>query len=158
MSNDVDEALKRARAHFRSSILEGLEGTRALLQATVHASGLTDVSKDSMVGQVERQLEDLIAVLRDSAAFTIPRALAEPLQTAIDAEINRWEQRSRTDPDARLVLRAFLGMRELLWEVGMRSDGAGGPPEPRTTAKTSPRAHKAARPERNRVQRFKLED
>ncbi len=124
MSNDVDEALKRARAHFRSSILEGLEGTRALLQATVHASGLTDVSKDSMVGQVERQLEDLIAVLRDSAAFTIPRALAEPLQTAIDAEINRWEQRSRTDPDARLVLRAFLGMRELLWEVGMRSDGA----------------------------------
>ena len=111
-----------------------------------------------MGGQVERQLEDLNAVLRDSPAFSIPRALAEPRQTAIDAEINRWEQRSRTDPDARLVLRAFLGMRGLLWEVEIRSDDAGGPPEPRTTAKTSPRAHKAARPERNRVQRFKLED
>ena len=117
----------------------------------MHASGLTTASADSMVGQLQEQLEDLIAVLRGSASFAMPRALAAPLSAAIEIEIKRWEERSRTDPDARLVLRAFLGMRELLWEVSTRDDGARTPAEPRSNA--DPR--KATRP---RVQRFDIED
>lgn len=154
MSTEIDEALRRARTHLRNSTLEGLEATRALLEAATHASGLTTNSADSMVGQLQGQLEDLISALRNNASFVMPRALAEPLEAAVDAEIKRWEERSRTDPDARLVLRAFLGMRELLWEFSTRSDGARDPVEPQPNV--NPR--KAPRSQRDRVQRFDIED
>jgi len=36
---------------------------------------------------------------------------------AVDAEIERWASRASNDPDARTVLHAFLGMREILWEL-----------------------------------------
>jgi hypothetical protein len=52
----------------------------------------------------------------------------DEVAAALDAEIARWEASSRDDPEARAVLRAFLGVREILWEVGLRPltrDGAG---------------------------------
>lgn len=154
MSSEIDQALRRARTHLRNSTLEGLEAARALLEVAMHASGLTTASADSLTGRLQAQLEDLIAALRDNGSFRLPRALAEPLTEAVDAEIRRWEERAKDDPDARLVLRAFLGMRELLWEVSTRGDGARAPVEPRP--KTRPQ--KATRPARNRVQRFDIED
>ena len=154
MNEEVEQALGRAREHLRTSTLEGLEATRALLEAAMHASGLTATSPDSMLRQLQDQLEELISVLRNSASFALPRALAEPLSAAIDAEIKRWEQRSESDPDARLVLRAFLGMRELLWEISVRGDDPRDPagPRPNTRPRQSPR------PKRTRVQRFDIED
>lgn len=53
-------------------------------------------------------------VVRDGGSLL--RAVAE----ALDAEIGRWEERSRHEPEARPVLRAFLAVRELLWELGVR--------------------------------------
>ena len=50
-------------------------------------------------------------------------AVAETLADALDAEIGRWEQRAAEDPEARAVLRAFLGLREVLWEIGIRRSG-----------------------------------
>jgi len=154
VSSPADEALQRARTHLRNFTLEGLEAARALLEAARHASGLTAATPDSIVDQLQEQLEELIAALRNNASFVVPRALAEPLGAAIDIEIKRWEERSQTDPDARLVLRAFLGMRELLWEVSARSEGVSKSVAPRPkTAKRS-----GARPDQPRVQRFKIED
>ena len=49
---------------------------------------------------------------------------------ALDGEITRWEGRSRTDPEARPVLRAFLGVREILWEITARGGGPAPSPEP----------------------------
>jgi len=70
---------------------------------------------------------------------------------ALDAEIARWEKRAAADGDARAVLRAFLGLRELLWEVGVR-------PRPEPAAPPAARGRKAGpdRPQ-GRVQRVHVE-
>lgn len=143
-----------AREHLRKATLEGLEAARALLQAAMLTAGGPSTGADSWSDNVLRGLEDLITRLRENASFTLPSAVAEPLAAALDAEIRRWEQRSRTDPDARLVLRAFLGLRELLWELGMRH-------EPESTGGASApasRRHGRAKPGRDRVLRFDIED
>jgi len=49
---------------------------------------------------------------------------------ALEVEIQRWEARSTQEEEARSVLRAFLGLREFLWELGIR-------PTPADTAKGS---------------------
>ena len=154
MSESAEEALERARVHLRQATLEGLEAARALLRAAVLTGGLADPSGDSWAGQVQHNLEELIAGLRENGAFTLPTAFTEPLATALEAEIKRWEQRSQTDPDARPVLRAFLGLRELLWELGMRHDPA---PTSEGTPPTPP-GDDSARPKRGRVQRFDIDD
>ena len=154
MSSEFDEALSRARTHLRNSTLEGLEAARAMLEAAMHASALAKASPDSMVSELQNQLDDLISRLRENNAFALPRALAEPLGAAIDSEIRRWEARSHKDPDARLVLRAFLGMRELLWEISSRDGDAGEAPKRKPPEHTS----KTAAPKKDRVQRFKIED
>lgn len=154
MSRGPEEALQRARAHLRQAALEGLEAGRDLLEAAVQTGGRTEAADASWLGDWLRNLEDLIAELRRDGSLRLPSVLADPLAAAVDAEIERWEQRSRTDPDARLVLRAFLGLRELLWELGMRpATDRRGEPAPSTPARPNPE-----RPRRNRVQRFKLED
>jgi hypothetical protein len=154
MSSEVDQALQRARMHLRNSMLEGLEGLRALLEAVAHASGQTSASTDSLIGQIQTQIEDLISMVRDRASFVLPKIVLLPLNEAVETEIKRWQERAKHDPDARLVLRAFLGMRELIWEFSHPRGGADGPAETRT--KRTPK--KPAEPTRNRVQRFDIED
>lgn len=154
MNRSSDEVLQRARGHLRQAAIEGLEATRALLEIAIQTSGLAQMADSSWVGNLQRTLEDQIAEFRRTGSLRLPSPIAEPLAAAIDAEIARWEMRSRNDSDARLVLRAFLGLRELLWELGMRV----APEEkeektPRNAVKPRP-----SRPPRNRVQRFKLED
>jgi hypothetical protein len=155
MTDETNEALQRARSHLRNSTLEGLEAVRALLEAAIHASGVLATSPDSLVSQLREQLDDLIAAVRNNTGFVMPHAFAEPLRTAMDAEIKRWEKRAQTDPDARLVLRAFLEMRALLWENSAHEDVSGKTNEPSSSA-TNPRG--TAGPKRKRVQRFQIED
>jgi hypothetical protein len=50
--------------------------------------------------------------------------LLDSIADALDAEIVRWEQLAADDLEARSVLRAFLGLRELLWEFGVRRSGS----------------------------------
>jgi len=154
LSGGAEEALQRARAHLRQATLEGLEAARALLQAAIQPRGRPAASSDSWLGNMLRSLDDLITGLRENASFTLPSALTEPLAVALEVEIKRWEERSQTDPDARLVLRAFLGLREFLWELGMRHDAP-----PTSEASVSNSGHRGpTRPKRGRVQRFKIED
>ena len=73
---------------------------------------------------------------------------------AIDDEIALWEERARNNTDARTILRAFLGLRELLWEFGVRSPET--PSEPDAATRPTPR--KSARRRRTpRVQRVSIE-
>jgi len=151
MTREVDEALERARAHLLRATLEGIEAARALLEAAVRSSGLTEASEDSITENLQRTLENLRTALRENASFVFPRRFAEPLAEALEVEIKRWERRSQIDEDARPVLRAFLGLRELLWDLGMRREGA-----PTTTPSTPEPESKTQR--RARVQRFEVED
>ena len=102
-------------------------------------------------GLERRQISHTVQVLPgegDSAGM-----LAK-LAEALDGEIARWEIRARDDAEARSVLRAFLGLRELLWEFGIR---VGDPPtrEPRSAA-TRKSARPAAR-SRKKVQRIRVQ-
>jgi len=154
LSDAAQEALHRARTHLQQATLEGLEAARALVQAAMHTSGLARATADSWAGNVQRSLEELIAALRENGTFILPSVLAEPLAAALEAEIKRWEQRSQTDPDARPGLRAFLGLRELPWELGLRRE----PPSEGERSPSSSETRDPARPKRDRVQRFNVED
>ena len=86
--------------------------------AALASSGLpSDASR--LLAPLAQLLESLAQGLApDSAAVSAP--LLAALADALDAEIARWEARARDDAEARAVLRAFLGVRELLWELGVR--------------------------------------
>jgi hypothetical protein len=130
-----------------------------LLLAAMISGGLDDAPDDSLAGHLRRTLEDLIARVRDNTALVFPPALTAPLIAALNGEIRRWEQRSRKDADARPVLRAFLGLRELLWELGLREDGAPASEAPRAKEPATSNPDRTARgPGRARVERFDVED
>jgi hypothetical protein len=132
----LEQALRRALGHARSAAGEAALAARALLDAaSLGATGVPADGHEPLRGAV-RWLEELAA---SAGASRWLAALGE----ALDAEIARWEARSRSDPEARGVLRAFLGLREMLWELGVR--GAAPPPEAAARAtRTRPRPRPAA--------------
>jgi hypothetical protein len=152
------EALTRAARHARLAAAEALAAWRALVDAGALLATGGPSARVRGLGGVSRLTLELEAALRGGTAAggeALVRALAE----ALDAEIARWEARSVEDPDARAVLRAFLGLRELLWEVGVRvpAEAAAAPdpagprmrPEPRRPVVAAPRTRRrAARLER----------
>jgi hypothetical protein len=119
----VQGALARAGRHARRAAAEAILSARALLDAAALLQGGAPAEASPALGQIALWLERIAAgIAPDGAADAdLTRALAE----ALDAEIARWEERARDDADARAVLRAFLGLRELLWELGVRSAPAG---------------------------------
>jgi hypothetical protein len=68
---------------------------------------------------------ETLALRVDAGDLNMPDELIGPLLDALDHEVERWENRARDDVEARSVLRAFLGLREILWELGMRRTTAG---------------------------------
>jgi hypothetical protein len=130
----VEEALSRSLRHARRALTEGLLAARSLLDAASLAiagkpaslaQGETRAATDLrlIVATLARGLDELIEVTRSSDE-ALPTPVVEAILGALDAEILRWEGRSRSDPDARAVLRAFLGLREILWELGLRGRDA----------------------------------
>jgi hypothetical protein len=117
--------------------------------ATLAASG--EAAENSVLAPAAKLLEGLVADLQPGTPGS--DSLLSSFADALDAEIGRWEKRSRKDPDARVVLRAFLGVRELLWEMGVRTH-----PEP--GARQHPPAASTERPrpaQPARVQRVRVE-
>jgi len=112
------EALAEARLHARRAAAEAAAALRALLDAaTLAARG--EPAAGGRLAPLAEALEHAAAWLHPEGerdADAVLRALAGGL----DAEIARWEARSREDPEARSVLRAFLAVREVLWELGSR--------------------------------------
>lgn len=129
MPETVEEALARARRHGRAAVAEALAATHALLDAASLATSGRPSEAQRFLAPLAKALQDLS---RSLAGDADPRAasLLTALADALDAEIGRWEARADAgDPDARAVLRTFLGVRELLWELGVRRP----PDRPRPT-------------------------
>ena len=121
----VGEALARARHHGRNAAGESLAALQALVEAVSLATRGRNADASRLFGPLAKLFEGLIDDLgRDGAAAT---RILEAIAFAVDDEISRWEERADEDVEARTVLRAFLGLREVLWEIGVRrSPGAGG--------------------------------
>lgn len=154
----VDEALARALRHGKAAAAEVLAAGRALLDAVALATRGKATDADPLFGPVAQLMEDLEARLATNRSDATP-ALFSALAEALDAEIARWEERARNDAEARAVLRAFLGIRELLWEFGVRNTGRAGEGEPETEAPRSDRPDepRPAAKKRRRVQRVRVE-
>jgi len=99
----------------------------AALQALLDAMALGLSGKaaegDAILGPLSRSLQELRALIAPEDS-RFGDSLLSALFDALDAEIARWEVRSRDDPNARSVLRAFLGVREILWEISSRGQQA----------------------------------
>ncbi len=150
----VEQALARAGEHARSALRETLATVHALLDAASLLTSGEPSEAHRLLGPIARLLQGLGAELDGDSeeAAALLRALAE----ALDSEISRWEDRARDDDEARSVLRAFLGLRELLWEVGVRRDGdagKGGKPGARKPRK----AGRPTKPKGPRVRRVPVE-
>lgn len=122
------QALARARRHGRAAARESAAALRALLDATALATSGRDASVGGLAPLAE-QLDALGAWLEAGAEPDAARLLDAVLD-ALDEEIGRWEARSREEPEARPVLRAFLAVRELLFELGVRRGRGAGDEEP----------------------------
>jgi hypothetical protein len=148
----AQEALARSGRHARAALCESLRALEALLDAASLAASGELAATRRVLGPLARSLaaaaDDLEGASRDGS-LSLLAAVAE----ALDAEIARWELRAREDPDARAVLRAFLGLRELLWEFGVRRAEGG---EPAAASGVRPRRAPARRA-RLRVQRVPVE-
>jgi hypothetical protein len=131
----VDEALAEALTHARTAAAEALRAMRALLDASclaihgepaaleksrAHESSGTRLAFAGLATGLET-----LALRVDAGDLNMPDELIGPLLDALDHEVERWENRARDDVEARSVLRAFLGLREILWELGMRRTTAG---------------------------------
>jgi hypothetical protein len=147
----VTEALERARLHGRAAAAETLAALRALLDAAALASSGAPSDRSRVLQPLAHLLDDLASQL--SGTSGLPSSVLEAIAEALDAEIERWEQRARDDTDARAVLRAFLGLREVLWEFGVRARGKA------SAAPATPRPGEPARRRgsRRRVQRVRVE-
>jgi len=122
----VEDALARALEHARVAAAEAALAARALLDAaSLGASGVPAEGHAPLRGLL-RWLDEAAAGAGGGAGARWAAALAD----ALDAEIARWEARSRSDPEARGVLRAFLGLRELLWELGVQRAAPAEAPAP----------------------------
>src|SRR5262245_11539000 len=104
------DAIARARRHAKNAVGEALQAIRALLDAASLAASGAPASSSALFAPVEGWIARASRSL--SADGGLGDGLAEEIAAALEHEIARWEQRARTDDDARPVLRAFLGLRE----------------------------------------------
>jgi hypothetical protein len=157
-SESAAEALARARTHTHAAIAEALAATHALLDASSLAVSGDVSASNAVLGPIARILEGLRAEFDESATTGEAAALLRSVAEALDAEIARWETRAETDPEARAVLRAFLGLRELLWEFGIRRKSDASEGEETSTRATRKKGRSTStRRKQPRVQRVTVE-
>jgi hypothetical protein len=145
----VGAALARARQHGRAAAAEALATVRALIEAASLAASGRPSEASRLLGPLAKLLEALGNELGGDPGDG-SSAILDSIAGAIDDEIALWEERARDDTEARTVLRAFLGLREILWEFGVRRSGDAEdadadepqrpPPPSRRTAEKSRRA------------------
>lgn len=153
------EALARARAHARSAVSEAILALHALVDAASYATTGEPSSAHPALARLVRPTEAFAVALGGDSTAASP--LVGAIAHALDAEIARWEACAHDDPDARAVLRAYLGLREMLWELGVRrtSPAAATAPGPDAGRRAAPRARttgSAAQRARRRLERVPL--
>jgi len=150
---NVAEALNRARLHGRAAAAESFAAVRAMIDAAALTSGGSASDASRLLGPIAKLFESLGNELGGNAVDGSTRIL-ESIASAVDDEIAVWEEQARTDTEARTVLRAFLGLREVMWEFGVRrasptpkngtadKSRAGGRPRPQAPRPTRPRVQR----------------
>lgn len=133
-AESAGEALGRARLHACRAAAEAAAALEALLDAASLAAGGREARRGGLA-PLARLLEALRTGL-ETQAPSDAAPLLDALQDALDEEIARWEARSREEPEARAVVRAFLAVRELLFELGVHRGRTG--PRPGTSAPSRP--------------------
>lgn len=146
----AQEALARARRHARAAAAEALAALRALLDAATLSTSGEGAANHRLLAPAAALLEDLMRGLDPRGAGADAQLLGA-VADALDEEVARWEARARDDADARAVLRTLLGLREILWELGVRPKTP--PPGPRSPRPGAPQARPAPR----RVQRVQVD-
>jgi hypothetical protein len=132
----VEAALRQALEHARNAMAEGLLAGRSLIDAASlaifgeparlsQAGARTASDARVAFAAMARGIDELATRVRSSDATSAAHeGMLRAMLDALDTEVKRWEQRSAHDADARAVLRAFLGLREILWEFGLRRPDA----------------------------------
>ena len=146
---EARQALARASRHARTAAREATLALRALLDAAALFSAGVPAETHATLQSAAHWLDGLARGVAPEGGSDA--SIAQALADALDAEIARWEARAAQDPDARAVLRAFLGVRELLWELGVRAD---------TRSAAAPRtrpSERSAAPQRRRVERTRVQ-
>ncbi len=143
------EALARARRHARAAGAEATAALGALLDAASLAA--TGTPGSETLPPLAGGLEAVARLLAEDAGASGAELVAGVLD-ALEGEIARWERRAQEDPEARAVLRAFLGLREILWELGVRA-----PRQPAPTATPGERPVERRKPRKTRLQRVSVE-
>ena len=146
------EALERARSHARAAGIELLAALRALIDAAALGWSGRPSEAHSALGAIARSLDGVSARL-EGEWTGLPAPAMQAVLRALDLEIARWEQRSAEDAEARAVRRTFLGLREILWEIGVRRDGQ---PAPAARGKGPSEPASAPPRPRRRVQRVDI--
>jgi len=145
----VAQALARARRHGRTAAAEALAMLRALIEAASITAGGRPSEASRLFGPISKLLDGFAEELAHGTGGRSSEFLAS-IAAAIDAEIAHWEERARDDTEARTVLRAFLGLREVLWEIGVKPSAT--PSSPPATASDRrpdrPDSHRGASPKR----------
>ena len=137
------QALERAQAHARRALGEALASVRALLDAaSIGWSGKPSEAHSALRGIAEL-LDEQSARIQDGQG-AVPAPVMNAVLEALDQEIGRWEKRAASDSEARAVLRTFLGLREILWEFGLRRNVSQEPSNPTPTQKKASTATSAS--------------
>ncbi len=140
----IETALRSAAEHARNALAEGATAARFLLEAAALGATGAPAADNDVLREMAQGLERARRLLEGGNRPDAERWMAR-VSEALEAEIARWEARGRDDPEARAVLRAFLGVREVLWEFGLR------PPAPK------PRPERPAARPGDRLQRVTVE-
>jgi len=115
----ADEAMARARQHGLAALAESALALRALVDAASLAATGAPSDAHAAIAGASTWLDQIAEQLQTGAGRSGAPWL-DAVARVLDAEIERWETRGRDDPEARAVLRAYLGVREILWEFGLR--------------------------------------
>ncbi len=140
----LDQALARSLGHAGNSASEAVLVLRALMDALsidlVDKTVAEHAEPDSPLAKMSEGLETWADALRIGSKNPSREAI-DALLDALDHQIWQWEAKSRNDDDARGVLRAFLGIREIVWELGMALGGR--PSETKAKRGGKPRTRRA---------------
>lgn len=152
----AQEALGRARDHARRALAEALLAARSLLDAAALGISGQPAERVPALARLVGLLEQTSRGLADDTS-RLAGPIVESILDALDHEVRRWELRARDDAEARAVLRAFLGVREILWEFGLRREGEAAPTDRERPEAGGARGTSREGRTRRRVQRVRVQ-
>ncbi len=147
----ISQSIGRAHQHTQRALSEAVSAARALLDVASLSIGGTPAASYPPLKEIAQAFDQLAASLAgdaDAAGSGPLRAVLE----ALEVQIATWEERSREDADARAVLRAFLGLREILWQLGLRPS-----PDPKARQRETRESPPRSKAGRSRVQRVDIQ-